>query len=918
MKKIAISYDNKGYSEKPSKNEIAMINNRIAGSVKEYETDTKSLYEVAMNIGQNGYSFCPATFKDGKRSQDSFEQQQIFALDFDNKDPEHSLRFEDAKKRAEKYDLPVLFAYETLSSHDQNKFRMVFLNDVSIPDRSVANAMLHAMGTIFPEADPQCYSDTSRIYFGGKNLLYYNKELGMINIESVFRSMVNTVRERYGDKHYKEKLIRLSKKTGLSLNHNGLPDVRISYDSPYTSSVESTEDHGASDSTDTTSKMGGIRQSYIIYNYEYSDGENPPKYYSIGINLNAQRTSVGTSDRKADVPLISSKNHKEYRSSVLSDLKQCKLFMEYMNGSRDFVHEELFGLLTNMIQIETGIDYFINVQSDHPKFYDEERISRWKRDASYIKKQGYHPQRCNGFCPHKNTCDHANNILSTIHQKKGTIEKLDDTKEEYCSIEELQEDVYEALITAYTRSNADIFVIKAQTAAGKSHAYLKLMRENPDTRFLIAVPTNLLKHEISDKAKKNGIKANVTPSLQEIADEIPREIWKHIQYLYRIGQGKAVHRYINELLKKAMQNPMKDKRQKKELEVLVKYIKERDRIRKSHDSVITTHRYLLNMDEERLKEYDVIIIDEDILFKGIVSNQEEIPVSVLEKAMEKINDRDVKDKIKDLLKKSKKQSCIHLKRITWKDEEDDTHHKSPVKFDLPSFCLAERFYFRRTAEEENIKEDTVIFVKPMELPNAKYIIVSATADEEIYQQYFSDRTVQFYECKRAKYAGTLRQYPQKSLSRSYIKSNTGIVDRIISGFSVSEENVITFKSEQVGDLHFGNTEGSNTMEGQDILVIGTPNYPASLYKLTAFTMGIDVDEEDEMTSQCVTYNGFKFWITTFEDEDLRAVHFWMLESELEQAVGRERLLRHDCTVYLFSNFPLKQATFVYDFDYEKK
>jgi hypothetical protein len=33
----------------------------------------------------------------------------------------------------------------------------------------------------------------------------------------------------------------------------------------------------------------------------------------------------------------------------------------------------------------------------------------------------------------------------------------------------------------------------------------------------------------------------------------------------------------------------------------------------------------------------------------------------------------------------------------------------------------------------------------------------------------------------------------------------------------------------------------------------------------------------------------------------------MIESDLEQAVGRARLLRYDCTVNLFSNFPLRQA-----------
>lgn len=46
---------------------------------------------------------------------------------------------------------------------------------------------------------------------------------------------------------------------------------------------------------------------------------------------------------------------------------------------------------------------------------------------------------------------------------------------------------------------------------------------------------------------------------------------------------------------------------------------------------------------------------------------------------------------------------------------------------------------------------------------------------------------------------------------------------------------------------------------------------------------------------------------TYEDEFLRDIQFYMIESELEQAVGRARLLRCDCTVNLFSDFPLRQA-----------
>ena len=46
---------------------------------------------------------------------------------------------------------------------------------------------------------------------------------------------------------------------------------------------------------------------------------------------------------------------------------------------------------------------------------------------------------------------------------------------------------------------------------------------------------------------------------------------------------------------------------------------------------------------------------------------------------------------------------------------------------------------------------------------------------------------------------------------------------------------------------------------------------------------------------------------TFSDAEMRNLQMYILESELEQAVGRARLLRYDTVVWVFSNFPLRQA-----------
>ena len=43
------------------------------------------------------------------------------------------------------------------------------------------------------------------------------------------------------------------------------------------------------------------------------------------------------------------------------------------------------------------------------------------------------------------------------------------------------------------------------------------------------------------------------------------------------------------------------------------------------------------------------------------------------------------------------------------------------------------------------------------------------------------------------------------------------------------------------------------------------------------------------------------------------IQIWLLSSQLEQAVGRARLLRNDCKVEVYSGFPVEQAEYINKF-----
>lgn len=893
MDKIKVSLDGEGFRDKPSDEAtLRRINNRIGASIVELRPIYDDMKKFALVVGRAGCTFCPATFKDGKRNKDHFEQQQMFALDFDNKDPGRRVSLEEVKARARKYDLPLLFAYDTFSSTDHNKFRVVFLNDVAIPYRKLAEAMQLALGEIFPEADPTCIKDVSKMYFGGKDLTYYDDTIPTINVGAVFSGLTYFFQDTTGN-HYKDKLSKFSRETGIALNKNGLLDVTMT-DDP-------TEAIGATPST----QDGKISPSSIINipTNIIEDGENfPSMFYRVKLSDSTNKSSVTPSVDRTDGVNKGYKNHGAYRSSVLSGMSRgCQLFKEFEAGERDMSHDELFALATNLIQVETGLRRFKEIQAEHPEFYDNERREKWNRHLSYIRQQEYKPFSCDNFCPYHEKCSHGMNILSTVRPKPGMMERIPGYSEEFYSLEEVQNDTYKAIRTAFLAEDNMVHIIKSQVGAGKSYSYLQLMAENPDDRFLVAASTNLLKNELYHKAIRMDIEVRKTPSLDEIKDEIPDTVQKHIERFHQSGQHQLVHPYIEKVLKA------------KDIPCLMKYMKEREALRNFKGNVITTHRYLLNMDEKRLKEFDATIIDEDIIFKSIIPNQGEVPVAKLEKLLEKTNDSRLSQKIKSLLRRAKDKSRIELDSFEWDDKDDELY-----SFDLPSFCRAEQFYVRRSDKEPKLEEDTVVFLKPVSFKDVKYIMVSATVDERICRTYFGWDRVDFYECKRAKYMGPLHQYPGKSMSRSSIASDSGIVRRLMKRFDMDEERVITFMQENIGTLHFGNTDGSNILEGKDILVVGTPYHADFLYKLAAFTMGLDFDEDEEVGPQVVTHNGYRFRFTTFQNEDLQHLQFWMIESELEQAAGRARLLRNPCNVHLFSNFPLRQAKMVDGFDYSKE
>ena len=206
---------------------------------------------------------------------------------------------------------------------------------------------------------------------------------------------------------------------------------------------------------------------------------------------------------------------------------------------------------------------------------------------------------------------------------------------------------------------------------------------------------------------------------------------------------------------------------------------------------------------------------------------------------------------------------------------------------------------------------SLIWGDDIKIPDVKMTILSATADDKMYQDFCKNRKVKFREIPRVEYVGRLIQYSHAALSRENIRKLTfeKVTDAV---FNVTENVVplITFKEYATRDLqiYFGKTEGFDELKGTNIAVVGTPHKPEALYKYTVMLLGYDITET--LHDRRVKKGIFEFRFMTYKDLNLQRIQFWYIEGELLQAIGRARLLRENAVVWVFTNFPLEQAELI--------
>jgi len=332
-------------------------------------------------------------------------------------------------------------------------------------------------------------------------------------------------------------------------------------------------------------------------------------------------------------------------------------------------------------------------------------------------------------------------MLKTSKLKYNDMIKLNDGFE-LVSHKEAEDDLKKLFYEAIDSDDFIWHIIKAQVGIGKTELYLDFIK-NSSLRILIVVPTVKLKKEIRcDRAEPKGIYAIESPSIQEIKDDLPDEIWNDLQYL--LNSGRSIIPYMKKRIRE------NDTSCSKEFKW---YLRKREEFENFNGRVaVTTHKKLSTLSEEIIRSYDIIIVDEDIIFNHVIQNKGEITIPELKTLLKKISKTNPRNplakKIKEAITLAKTEQPFSLDEIEYSKKICDG---IKVDCDIPAFCKATSFCLRKSSDDngdnmsdDTKSEDTLVFMKPVEFPkDVKYIMLSATVNEEICNDYFGNTAIKF-------------------------------------------------------------------------------------------------------------------------------------------------------------------------------
>lgn len=554
------------------------------------------------------------------------------------------------------------------------------------------------------------------------------------------------------------------------------------------------------------------------------------------------------------------------------------IFNDFLSG-KWLTHSELFGIATNLCWIKGGAKLMKETMqaanSAGTANYSDNNFGI----IPYVNKVQYTPQRLENFSPYTDDHQHLN-IISSVRTIKGEVVATETIEVSSLSVAEtkFKEEFDKAL-----KADSGVFLFKVPTGLGKTAALETV------TDATLAFPTHNLKSEVSKRMK---VEHKVTPELPSFTPELS----KRLEFLNRVGLTKKA----NSLLFEVAKDTKNENYIFSDVAYANAYINDTRTCYNSTDTILTTHQKAVFSGFK----HNTIIFDEDPMTTLLSIKSVKIGDLVTIEGFD--NTKAEVKAIIDYLRHQLPAAQI-IEMPTFSIDYDaivENILMTNVESNIIDFLDATHII--KDAYDANV----IHFIVKRELPKAdKVIVMSATASEFIYRKIFGDKLV-VIDLMDVEQVGQVVQNTKLSFSRESIKTHLEGITKAVGDlpcitFSAFKKNF----NNPVEDMHFGNCSGYDTLNGKDIAVVGTPHLPNFVYFLYAKALGVTLTNRDNSTSyQLIEWNGFKFKFNTYDNEDLRAIQLSLIESELVQAVGRNRTLRQNCTAYLYSNLPLRQTT----------
>lgn len=809
-----------------------------------------TIEEVAQVI-ENGYTISSPLYKNGIRKKENIIEMQLFILDFDGKDG-CTLTYNDALKRAEDYALPVIISYETKSSVNWSRYRLIFLYNEPVRDIRIMDIINRLLLHIFPEADSTT-KDLSKIFLPGRDVrLHCGKPFH-------FDTLVVAAKSFCKASTWSALISNFKKEHGLVIKDN---DIFLS-------------------DNINPQEFGDLRANSIYINMEYA--RISPKTGGI------KYAFFGDIPGERGIKLTKVEQDEKVRLRDNAAIKnECPLMCDFENGIR-LPHEQWFGLATNLINIKGGQRQFADIINEYSDQYDNAGFKI--KQIEYAARMNYKPQNCAEFCPYSDECPHLENMILTLKDKRYRMKRIEGYSERFTDIGSIRKDMQNFFNNAVS-NDFTVNILKAPTGSGKSTAHLEFL-SHFDRRTINAYPNSRLMKEKYNEAISLGLNAVHTPIIEELYQYLTAEQEEQIKFLYEIGAGELPIRLLKEWSK---DNPH-----------IQAYLSMLDNL--SEDAhIFTTHSRLFRMSEQ-MTEKAVVFIDEDIIPSMLGCSA--VSIDEFNKLYNAVCD--------DLLKNK-------LNRIK-ENISDDSHYfhigelrfTAEYKSEFMAKCTSCGIGFTQNiwglAESENFYycavDHSIHFTVVNRLGHFKKVVMmSATTNEMICRKAFGD-FVKFCDLGQLQYKGKVIMHSDKSFSRSYLSDNNA--EKIISDIVEKHGDCvyITFKEycKYIGGkyqrTHYGQAVGTNDFEDKNLVVIGLNHRPFYVYELFARSLGID--NSDTMSTRTALLHGFEFSMMTYADSELRNIQQYMIGSDLEQAIGRARLIYHDRTVHLYGNFPARQG-----------